>query len=283
MRLISYRRDGAAGWGVQREDGIVDMSRRLGGRFPTLRDALAASALADIAADADGVAPDHAPGDVELDLPIPNPDKVFCVGQNYAAHIHEMGYKIPEFPSIFLRVASSFAAPGQPIVRPAASECLDYEAELTAVIGKRCRHVAEADALGVVAGYTIMNEGSVRDWQRRGPQVTPGKNFYHSGSLGPCLVTADEIPDPGALTLETRVNGERRQFSKTDDMVFSVQRLIHVISTFIWLEPGDMISTGSPAGVAAGFKPPKWLKPGDTVEVEISGIGVLRNEVAAEG
>lgn len=282
MKLISYRHDVTDGWGVLREDGIVDMTPRLGGRCPTLRDALAAGALPEIATDADGVAPDFALDEVTLALPIPNPDKVFCVGQNYAEHIHEMGYKIPEFPSIFMRTPSSFSADGEPIVRPKASECLDYEAELTAVIGKRCRHVPEADALGVVAGYTIMNEGSVRDWQRRGPQVTPGKNFWRSGALGPCIATSDEIRDPAALTLETRVNGERRQHSGTDDMVFTVQRLIHVISTFTWLEPGDMISTGSPSGVAAGFDPPRWLRPGDAIEIEIAGIGVLRNEVVAE-
>ena len=268
--------------GVVLEDGIVDMSARLGSDCATLKGALAAGALRDVAAAADGGTPDFALDEVRPTLPIPDPEKIFCVGQNYAEHIHEMGYTVPEFPSIFMKATSAFSPHDEPIVRPSASECLDYEAELTAVIGRRARHVPEADALDVVAGYTIMNEGSVRDWQSRGPQVTPGKNFYKSSALGPCIVTADEIPDPAALTLETRVNGERRQFSKTDDMVFTVQHLIHVISTFTWLEPGDMISTGSPSGVAAGFDPPKWLVPGDVVEVEISGIGVLRNEVVAE-
>lgn len=282
MKLISFRRDGRPAWGVLRDDGVVDMAARSEGRRPTLKGAIAAGMLADIAAEADGVAPDCALDDVGLTLPIPDPEKIFCVGQNYAAHIHEMGMKIPDFPSIFMRTPSSFSAHGEDIVRPSVSDCFDYEAELTAVIGKRARHVAEADALGVVAGYTIMNDGSVRDWQRMGPMVTQGKNFYRSGALGPCLTTTDEIPDPAALTVETRVNGEVRQHSPTNDMVFTVQRLIHVISTFTWLEPGDMISTGSPAGVAAGFHPPKWLKAGDVVEMEIAGIGILRNAVVDE-
>ena len=282
MRLVSFQRGGEPGWGAVTDGGVVDMTTRLGPACATLKGALAAGALPDVAAAARAADADFALDDVRLTPPIPDPDKVFCVGQNYAEHIHEMGYTIPEFPSIFMKAMSSFSPHGAPIVRPRASECLDYEAELTAVIGKRARHVAEADALDVIAGYTIMNEGSVRDWQSRGPQVTPGKNFYRSGALGPWMVTADEIPDPATLTLETRVNGERRQHSKTDDMVFTVQHLIHVISTFTWLEPGDMISTGSPSGVAAGFDPPKWLVPGDVVEVEISGIGVLRNEVVAE-
>lgn len=278
MKLISYRRNGVDGWGVLTEGGVVDMAARLGEQGATLRDALGSGVLPGVSA-TDADFPLDA---VALALPVPNAEKVFCVGQNYAAHIHEMGYAIPKFPAIFMRTASSFSAHGEPIVRPKASECLDYEAELTGVIGKRARHVAEADALEVVAGYTIMNDGSVRDWQSRGPQVTPGKNFHRSGALGPCIVTVDEIPDPAALTMETRVNGESRQHTRTDDMVFTLQRLIHVISTFTWLEPGDMISTGSPSGVAAGFDPPRWLVPGDVVEMEISGIGVLRNEVVDE-
>lgn len=282
MKLISYRHGGRPGWGVLKEQDVVGMADRFDGRWPTLKDALAAGALSEIAATAGAAEPDLALDGLELSLPVPDPDKVFCVGQNYAAHIAEMGYTTPGFPAMFLRVPSSFAAHGEAIIRPAASECLDYEAELTVVIGKRARHLPEAAALGHVAGYTIMNEGSVRDWQRRGPQVTPGKNFYRSGALGPCIATADTIPDPAALTVETRVNGEVRQHSRTDDMVFSIPYLIHLISTITWLEPGDMISTGSPSGVAAGFDPPKWLEPGDVVEVEISDIGVLKNEVAAE-
>ena len=282
MKLVSFERGGEPGWGAVTDGGVVDMTTRLGPACATLKAALAAGAVPDVAAAAQAADADFDLDDVRLTPPIPDPDKVFCVGQNYAEHIHEMGFTIPEFPSIFMKAMSSFSPHGEPIVRPRASECLDYEAELTAVIGKRARHVAEADALDVIAGYTIMNEGSVRDWQSRGPQVTPGKNFYRSSALGPWMVTTAEIPDPAALTLETRVNGERRQHSKTDDMVFTVQHLIHVISTFTWLEPGDMISTGSPSGVAAGFDPPKWLVPGDVVEVEISGIGVLRNEVVAE-
>ena len=162
---------------------------------------------------------------------------MFCVGQNYVGHIEEMGYDLPEFPSIFMRTHASFAPHGADIIKPDASEQFDYEAELTAVIGRPARHVTEADTLDYIAGYTIMNEGSVRDWQRRGPQVTPGKNFDRSGTIGPCIATTDDIPDPAALTMETRVNGEVRQRTRTDDMVFSIPYLISYISTFCELQP----------------------------------------------
>ena len=175
-----------------------------------------------------------------------------------------------------------FSPQGAAIVRPRVSDQFDYEGELTIVIGRPARHVAEADALDVIAGYTIMNDGSVRDWQRRVAQVTPGKNFDRSGALGPWIATADDIPDPATLTIETRVDGEVRQHTSTGDMVFSVPFLVSYISTFCELLPGDLISTGSPSGAAVGFDPPRWLKPGETVEIEISGIGTLRNEGVAE-
>jgi 2-keto-4-pentenoate hydratase/2-oxohepta-3-ene-1,7-dioic acid hydratase in catechol pathway len=220
--------------------------------------------------------------EVEPSLPIIPGPRVFCVGQNYVEHIREMGYDIPEYPSIFMRTQESFAPHRAGIVKPSVSDHFDYEGELTVVIGLGGRHIAEADALDHVAGYTIMNDGSVRDWQRRVAQVAPGKNFDCSGALGPWIVTADEIPDPAALTLETRVDGEVRQHTSTGDMVFSVPVLISYISTFCHLMPGDIISTGSPSGSGAGFDPPRWLKPGEIVEIEISGIGTLRNQVVAE-
>jgi len=219
---------------------------------------------------------------VEATLPLAPGARVFCVGQNYVGHIEEMGYDIPEFPAVFMRTHASFAPHGADIIKPDASVQYDYEAELTAVIGQPARHVSEAESLDYVAGYTIMNEGSVRDWQRRGPQVTPGKNFDRSGAIGPYVTTTDDIPDPAALTMETHVNGDVRQSTGTDDMVFSIPYLISYISTFCELLPGDMISTGSPSGSAAGFKPPKWLVPGDVLEMEITHMGVLRNKVAAE-
>ncbi len=229
-----------------------------------------------------GRTPEHTLDDVEILLPIASAARVFCVGQNYIEHIREMGLETPNFPSIFMRTHESFAPHDAAIVKPRVSDQFDYEGELTVVIGRSARHVAEADALDYVAGYTIMNEGSVRDWQRRVAQVTPGKNFDRSGALGPWVATADEIADPSALTLETRVDGEVRQHTSSGDMVFSIPFLISYISTFCQLRSGDLISTGSPSGAAAGFDPPRWLKPGQTVEIEISGIGTLRNQVVAE-
>jgi 2-keto-4-pentenoate hydratase/2-oxohepta-3-ene-1,7-dioic acid hydratase in catechol pathway len=275
---MCYRHAGTAALGVVQGDGVCDVS----GAVPDLATALAAPGREAVGRLAAGRAAEHALDAIEPLVPLGPGARVFCVGQNYAGHIREMGYQVPEYPSIFMRTHASFAAHRADIVKPDASDQLDYEGELTVVIGRPARHVRAADALDHVAGYTIMNEGSVRDWQRRGPQVTPGKNFDRSGALGPWIATADEIPDPAALTLETRVNGERRQHTATDDMVFSIPYLIAYISTFCALAPGDLISTGSPSGSAAGFEPPRWLAVGDTVEVEISGIGVLRNRVAAE-
>ncbi len=278
MKLMCYRVAGAPALGAVVEDGVVDVSAAA----PDFAAALAPGGIEAARSLSDGRAADHALDDVEKLMPIASAARVFCVGQNYVEHIREMGYEIPEFPSIFMRTHESFAPDGAAIVKPRVSDQFDYEGELTVVIGRPARHVAEADALDYVAGYTIMNDGSVRDWQRRVAQVAPGKNFDRSGALGPWIATADEIPDPAALTLETRVDGEVRQHTSTGDMVFSIPFLISYISTFCQLLPGDLISTGSPSGAAAGFDPPRWLKPGETVEIEISGIGTLRSQVVAE-
>jgi 2-keto-4-pentenoate hydratase/2-oxohepta-3-ene-1,7-dioic acid hydratase in catechol pathway len=278
MRLMRYRHDGREALGVVREDGVVEVT----GAAADFAAALSPDGLAAIRAAAGESQPTHAIDAVEALLPLAPGARVFCVGQNYVGHIEEMGYKIPEFPAIFMRTHASLAPHGADIVKPNASDQFDYEAELTVVIGRNARHVDPAGALDCVAGYTIMNDGSARDWQRRGPQVTPGKNFDRSGALGPCIATTDDIPDPARLTMQTRINGETRQSTGTDDMVFSVPYLISYISTFCELRPGDLISTGSPSGSAAGFTPPKWLVPGDVVEMEISNIGMLRSTVAAE-
>ncbi len=275
---MCYRRAGAPALGVVAGDGVVDA----GAAAPDLAAALAPAGLDAVRSLAEGAAADHALAEIEKLAPIASAARVFCVGQNYVEHINEMGYEIPEYPSIFMRTHESFAAPGAAIVKPRVSDQLDYEGELTIVIGRAARHVAEADALDPVAGYTIMNDGSVRDWQRRVAQVAPGKNFDRSGALGPWIATADGLPDPAAITIETRVDGEVRQHTSTGDMVFSVPYLVSYISTFCALRPGDLISTGSPSGAAAGFDPPRWLTPGQTVEIEISGIGTLRNEIVAE-
>ncbi len=278
MKLMCYRLAGAPALGVVSGDQVIDVAAAA----TSLAQALEPAGLDAIHKRLDGAGPGHAVADVEPLLPLETAMRVFCVGQNYVEHIREMDLEMPDYPSIFMRTHASFAPHGAPIVKPAVSDEYDYEGELTVVMGRPARHVTEADALDYVAGYTIMNEGSVRDWQRRVAQVTPGKNWERSGALGPWIATADEIPDPAALTLETRVDGDVRQHTSTGDMVFSIPHLISYISTFCQLMPGDMISTGSPSGAAAGFKPPRWLKPGETLEIEISGIGTLRNKVVAE-
>jgi 5-carboxymethyl-2-hydroxymuconate isomerase len=282
VKLISYRHGGAEKYGVVVGDGIVDATQRLGGDYPTLADAIAGLALDDIARVTDGAAADVALADIEYMFPIARPEKIFCVGRNYRAYHEVMADGGPQWPSIFPRFQSSFSAHGEPILRPKISEMLDFEGELVAIIGKAGRHIPEDRALEHVVGYTIMNEGTVRDWLRRGTQNFPGKNFYHSGSVGPWMVTADEIADLGDVAIRTRVNGELRQDGNTDMMIFKLPFVIAHVSSFTWLEPGDMIATGSPGGSAVEDDPPRWLKPGDEIEIEIPPIGALRNRIEAE-
>ena len=279
MRIASYTMDRRASFGIVTAGGIIDLGRRTS--HADISAALAAGALPELACHADA-APDFALADVRLLPAVPSPlRKVLCVGLNYRAHVAEAaGREVPENPRIFARLADTIIADGEPLWRPANSMHFDYEGELAVVIGKPGRHIPAARALEHVAAYTIFNDASVRDYQKH--SVTAGKNFPHTGPLGPWLVTADEISDPAALTLETRVNGERRQHTGTGDMILSVQQLIEYISAFTPLAPGDVIATGTPEGVAHARKPPPWLVPGDVVEIEISGIGILRNPVAAE-
>lgn len=221
--------------------------------------------------------------DVKPALPIARPPKMICIGLNYALHAKEGGHDIPTYPSIFLRMTSSLVAAEADVIRPKVSEQLDYECELAIVIGKGGRHISEADALDHVFGYTLFNDVSVRDFQRKTAQWTPGKNFDGTGPLGPTVVTADELP-PGAsgLRITTRVNGATMQDSNTSDMIFSTRRIVAVLSEFMTLVPGDIIATGTPSGVAHARKPPAWMKAGDVVEVEIEDIGVLHNRVVDE-
>jgi 2-keto-4-pentenoate hydratase/2-oxohepta-3-ene-1,7-dioic acid hydratase in catechol pathway len=207
--------------------------------------------------------------------------KILCVGVNYRPHIEEMGRDIPDYPVVFTRFASSLVGPGEPVIRPLASEQFDFEGELAIVIGKPARHVSRGDALDYVAGYCCFLDGSVRDWQRHTGQFTAGKNFDRSGAIGP-MVPAADVPDHTALELTTRVNGEVMQRGRVGDLVFDIPQLIEYCSTFTELRPGDVIATGTPGGVGAARTPPVWLRDGDLVEVEISGIGVLRNPVRDE-
>jgi 2-keto-4-pentenoate hydratase/2-oxohepta-3-ene-1,7-dioic acid hydratase in catechol pathway len=219
-------------------------------------------------------------GSIELRPPIPRPGKILCLGLNYAAHAKEGGNEVPEHPTVFVRVTTSLVAPGAPVIRPRVSEQLDYEVELVIVIGARCHDVAEDQALAHVFGYTIMNDVSVRDYQRRTSQWTLGKNFDGSGPMGPAIVTADELP-AGArgLGIRTRLNGELLQDGNTADMVFPVPRIVALLSQVMTLESGDVIATGTPSGVGHARRPPLWMKPGDVVTCEIEGIGTLSNPI----
>ncbi|MBM3485555.1 MAG: fumarylacetoacetate hydrolase family protein [Alphaproteobacteria bacterium] len=281
MKLASFRHRGRSSFGVVLGDRVVDCGLRLGARFPTLRAALAGGALDRIARMASEPA-DLALADIAFDIPIPDAQKIIAIGMNYAAHIAEMGQEMPKFPNLFARFANSLVGHGQAIERPRASEKLDWEGELAVVIGKAGRHIAAGSALAHVAGYTCFNEGSIRDWQTRAAQNLAGKNFFASGSCGPWIVTAEEIGDPGRLGLRSRVNGVEMQNATTADLVFPIPALIAYVSSFTRLEPGDILVTGNPSGSGFMRKPPIWLQPGDVLEVEIDGIGTLRNGIVAE-
>lgn len=282
MRLVSFERGGTAGFGVVVGESIVDATGRLAGKQNGLRAALAAGALPELARLASSP-PNFALADVALAPVIPDPGaKILCVGINYLPHIKEMGRERPDKPVLFTRFQDSLVGHGQALLKPRESEQFDYEGELAVVIGKRARRVSKARALDYVAGYACFNDGSIRDFQRHSAQFTPGKNFHASGSFGPWLVTADEVPDPAKLTLTTRLNGAAVQHESVGELCFDVPSLIEYCSIWTQLEPGDVIVTGTPGGVGAGRKPPLWMKAGDTIEVEITGLGTLRNPVAAD-
>ena len=280
MRLVSFRHAGANIFGAAVDGGIVDLSARTNGRWTGLRDVIAAKALDQLRAATEGAAADLKFEDVELLPVIPDSAKILCVGLNYASHVGEVGRRMPTVPSVFSRLHNTLVAHGGDIMRPRASTHFDYEGELAIVIGERCRHVPRAAALSVIAGYTCFIDGSVRDFQKH--SVFAGKNFPATGPLGPWMVTSDMIADPQRLELTTRLNGTLVQHDTTDHMIFDVATIIEYLSTVTWLEPGDIIATGTPDGVGAGRKPPLWMKDGDRLEVEISGIGTLGVNVVDE-
>ncbi len=229
----------------------------------------------------DGVS--FAVDEIEPALPIANPGKIICLGLNYVDHIKEGGYDIPEYPALFMRARNSIMPAGAPMVRPSCSEKLDYEVELMLIVGKGGRHIREEDALGHVFGYTLFNDGSVRDYQRKTHQWTPGKNFDDTGAIGPVVVTPDELPEGATgLKIESRVGDEILQSATTSDMMWSVARTIATISEYTTLESGDYIAMGTPPGVGHAKKPPRWLRPGETVEVEIEGIGICASPIVDE-
>lgn len=283
MKLVSFVENGRSSYGVVKEEGVVDLGRRLSGRgFSTLRQLLAGNGLADAAKLAASEQADFPLAGLQLAAVIPDPDKIICVGMNYRDHVAEVGRAVTEKPSLFARFAGSQVGHLQPMVKPTVSDQFDYEGEVAVVIGKAGRHISEAAALSHIAGYSCYNEGSIRDWQRHTTQFLAGKTFAGTGAFGPWLVTSDEIPDPTTLTLETRLNGQTVQSTTTDKLITGIPELIAYCSTILPLLPGDVIVTGTPGGVGLKRNPPLFMKPGDTVEVEVSGIGVLRNPVIAE-
>ena len=280
MRLASYLANGKACFGAVTDEGVITLNERLGGRYATLRDALASGALAEMPKVAASAKPDHGLADIQWLPVIPNPEKILCAGINYRSHAAETGREVPKQPSMFIRLANTLAGHDGEMIRPAVSQNFDFEGELALVIGRGGRHIPVARALDHVAGYTCFVDGSVRDYQKF--SVTSGKNFPGTGPLGPWLVTTDELPDPTRLTLTTRLNGQVVQKSGTDLLIYSVPQIIAFCSDFTPLAPGDVIATGTPEGVGHRRNPPLWMKPGDVLEVEISGIGTLRSRVTDE-
>jgi 2-keto-4-pentenoate hydratase/2-oxohepta-3-ene-1,7-dioic acid hydratase in catechol pathway len=283
MKLATFTHANRTRIGIVDGDGIVDLSTAA----PDLPDEMLAfleagpSAL-EAAQRAVAGADRIALADVRLEAPIARPRKFIGIGLNYADHVAESGLEIPKFPTIFNKQSTCITGPGDPIHLPRASAVLDYEGELGFVIGRRCRHVSRENAQDVIAGYLVVNDVSVRDWQLRIPTWTIGKSFDTHGPIGPWIVTSDELRDPHGCSLRTWVNGELRQDSNTKELIFDCAALVEHLSTAFTLEPGDVIATGTPSGVGIGMKPPKLLVAGDVVRIEIEGIGELENTVIDE-
>ncbi|WP_394833407.1 fumarylacetoacetate hydrolase family protein [Pendulispora rubella] len=283
MRLARFKDERGEGLVILSQDGRARGLRVHDGGFP--------GDLATILARGDGAlktAAERLRSSPEIDLarcdylpPIANPGKIICIGLNYADHSAESGYAVPDYPTFFGRFTSSLIGHGAPIVRPVVSEQLDFEGELAAIIGRGGRNISREDALSHVAGYSPFNDGSIRDYQHRTPQWTAGKNFDETGAFGPLFVSADELP-PGCrgLRLTTRLNGNVVQQASIDDLIFDVATLVSLLSEVCTLQPGDVIVTGTPAGIGAARKPPLWMKPGDVCEVDIEGVGLLVNPIA---
>lgn len=281
MRFVSYQKDGQAGYGAVVGDGVVACAPLTRGEAPTLQAALELDLVGRLTDLITGRSPDFALGDIDLLPPVPNPRKILCIGVNYTEHRDEAKQTKTSHPVVFTRFPDSVVGHDRPVVRPTVTEQLDFEGEIAVVIGRPAWRVPIDQAPGVVAGYACFDDFSVRDWQWHSSQWIPGKNFAGVGSFGPWLTTAEEIADPQALTLTTRVNGELLQSASAKDMVFPVADLISYISTFSPLLPGDVIATGTPGGVGAFRDPPTFLQPGDLVEVEISSVGLLKNVITA--
>jgi len=282
VKLVSFIQDGQARYGLIQGEAYVAPSAGFLARFPDLKAVLAANALAELQADVQQGGRHVAPAQVQAQAVIPAPGKVICVGLNYKTHVAETKRPDSEHPSLFLRFADSLAAHGDEVLRPEFSERFDWEGELAFVIGKGGRHIAAEEAFDHIAGYTCFNDVSVRDWQRHTHQFTPGKNFPGTGPLGPFLLTRDEVPDVTQLSLQTRLNGQVVQNASLADLIFDIPTIVAYVSRFTPLSPGDVIATGTPGGVGDRREPPLYMKEGDVVEVEITGLGVLRNRIGTD-
>jgi 2-keto-4-pentenoate hydratase/2-oxohepta-3-ene-1,7-dioic acid hydratase in catechol pathway len=286
LRLASFSAaDGVVRPGLVLGDELVDLSDPATGLPSTMRAVLALgpAALPALRAAPRTGAPRHAVQEVRRHAPVPDPPTILGIGMNYHAHIAELGREQPEWQYWFNKQRTAIAGPGEPIVLPAVSEMVDYEGELAMVIGRRCQHVPAARAFEAVAGFTIVNDVSVRDWQWRTPTFTMGKSFDTHAPCGPELVSFDELGDPGDLALQTWVNDELRQDSRTSDLIFGLREMVEYLTSAFPLEPGTILATGTPAGVGAGFDPPRFLEDGDVVRIAIEGIGELRNPVVQGG
>ena len=283
MKLASYFHDGRESFGIALSDGLFDLGGRLAGKAANLAELLCGPALEDARLLSAGATAEIEFSHVRFLQPITKPGRIVCVGINYASRPGEHQTDRPKYPSLFYRTPLAQVGHGENLMRPPESVQFDYEGEIAIVIGKRGRRIPAASARDYIAGYSCFNEGSVRDWMKHGVyNVTAGKNFEASGAFGPWIATPDEIRDPHDMAIRTRINGELRQNDTTANMIFKFEELIAYISTYTTLEPGDIIVTGTPVGAGVRFDPPIWLKAGDVVEIEVEGVGVLRNEVADE-
>jgi 2-keto-4-pentenoate hydratase/2-oxohepta-3-ene-1,7-dioic acid hydratase in catechol pathway len=280
MKFVSFRAGGAARYGLVDGKGIVDLTRHL--KYPDLKALIVADAFAEAGRAAKGATADFALDQIAFDPVIPNPGKIICVGLNYQEHRNETGMTSHPLPATFIRWADTQIGHLEPMVRPRASEQLDYEAELAVIIGKGGRNIREREAAAHICGYSCYNEGSIREFQRHASQWTPGKNFPGTGAFGPFLVTPDEVGELAGKKIQTRLNGNVEQSSTLDMMIYGPNKLIEYFSGFTPLSPGDVIVSGTPGGVGWVRQPPLWMKAGDIVEVEIDGVGLLRNPIIAE-
>ncbi len=276
MKFVSYEYSEGVKIGAVINDGITDLSDA----GPSLKAVLATGPLDNLIKVAQRRSPSVDLDHVVLHQVIPDTERIICVGRNYRDHAQEMGGDPPKVPSLFLRTAHSLVGHQQSVVKPTVSDQYDFEGELAVIIGRGGRHIPAEHALSHVAGYSCFLDGTLRDYQKH--SFTAGKNFDSSGACGPWLVPAQEIPDPQNLRLQTRINGTVMQDASTADMIFGVAEIISYVSAFTHLEPGDVLATGTPAGVGAGRTPPVWLEPGDKIDIDIEGVGVLTNVVKAE-